>query len=137
MGMKKQCYDQWHCYIWWFDFIFLSYLKWTKNAMCKKGLVGLWEFQWTNEISKKGIVIFNIQHNNRVVCRCEYIYIFFGPIGLLGLVVYICFPSYLEWTNNSMYNSISPCALCCCPSYDVITLAIVLRNKDQNCYVIT
>jgi hypothetical protein len=28
VGLKKKCYGQWNCWIWWSEFIFLSCLSW-------------------------------------------------------------------------------------------------------------
>ncbi len=47
VGVKKNCYGQWNCLIWWFELFFLVILS-DFGVQCVIGFGRLWDFKTTN-----------------------------------------------------------------------------------------
>jgi hypothetical protein len=81
-------------------FLLIIFSELTTKCVIRFGrFVGILKNHWKWE---KGIMIFNM-YQNMIVCRPKVL--FWKLVGLLDLVIWICFLSYLEWINSSMCNN--------------------------------
>jgi len=53
VGVKKNCYGQWNCLIWWFELFFLVILS-DFGVQCVIGFGRLWDFKRTNGSGWRG-----------------------------------------------------------------------------------